>query len=380
MSFCESEDSPRKKRPGRKKGSKSKKGVPRAKSSSRKLLSKESHNKRENKDDNEIYGILDTKNIGQVQFGLDKLFPTWYGSTVYFDKDTKKLGVDSTEAISVPSAPNTNTNVSRVTRSNDNNTIWLDTLYVCEYCFKYTSDPKKLQLHDSLCPYKLRRTPPGKIKYRSPQYTIRRVKGYKEKLFCQCLCLFTKLFLDNKSIYFKVENYDFFILYKTEGPNKPMAFFSKDVVSFNENNLACILTFPPYQRKKLGTLLIEFSYKLSRSQGIISGPELPLSPFGLIGYITYWARTICWHILSGDLNHLIAVSIDDISLVTGFRITDIIMTLDYLECINQEDNTININEMKRWLNSRIGTDNNNNNANNSDTQFMIQDEYLMIQD
>lgn len=373
-------------------------------------------------DDDEIYGILEERNIKQVQFGLDKLFPTWYGSAVYFDKENRQLGIYSSKNDGIFTNISNNkiinneitncnnymdhpllvTNSDKKDRTiitdsilectndkdsgktnnekddnNDNNdsnskynddSIWLDTLYVCEYCFKYTNNPNDLKIHDSMCKYKLN-NPPGKIKYRSPVYTIRRVKGYKEKLFCQCLCLFTKLFLDNKSTYFKVENYEFYILYKTN-ERKPMAFFSKDVLSYNQNNLACILTFPPYQRQRLGSLLIEFSYKLSRSQDLISGPEFPLSPFGLVGYINYWAKTICWHLLDGDLNHLTSISIKDISLVTGFRISDIIMTLKYLNCIDLEKGTINIYQIKYWINSR----------NKRNDHFMLKDEYLMITD
>lgn len=351
--------------------------------------------------EDEVYGILEKPNIKQVQFGLSKLFPTWYGSAVYFEKTREKLGIysskdrhstssDYNNVDRSPSKHNTTDKMMDIesddTRNNgkennedgrssdddtnekDDGSIWLDTLYVCEYCFKYTTDPDELKIHDSLCKYKLNK-PPGKIKYRSPEYTIRRVKGYKEKLFCQCLCLFTKLFLDNKSIYFKVENYDFFILYETGG-HKPMAFFSRDITSFNQNNLACILTLPPYQRKGLGSLLIEFSYKLSRSEGLISGPELPLSPFGLIGYINHWGKAICFHILDGDLSHLLSVTIKDISLVTGFRIDDIIMTLNYLECLDQETGTINTNQLFVWLRSRK----------KKNEGFMLKDEYLMISD
>lgn len=115
---------------------------------------------------------------------------------------------------------------------------------------------------------------------------------------------------------------------------------------------------------------MEFSYKLSRSQDLISGPEFPLSPFRLVGYINYWTKPICWHILDGDLSHLTLISIKDISLVAGFRISDIISTLNYLNCIDMERGTININQIKHWVNSR----------NKRNDHFMIKDEYLMIGD
>lgn len=38
-----------------------------------------------------------------------------------------------------------------------------------------------------------------------------------------------------------------------------MAFFSKEKFSYDDYNLACIVTFPPCQNRGFGKLLIEFS-------------------------------------------------------------------------------------------------------------------------
>jgi histone acetyltransferase MYST1 len=38
------------------------------------------------------------------------------------------------------------------------------------------------------------------------------------------------------------------------------------------NNVACILTLPPYQRKGYGKLLIAFSYELSKLEGVTGSP------------------------------------------------------------------------------------------------------------
>lgn len=102
-------------------------------------------------------------------------------------------------------------------------------------------------------------------------------------------------------MYFKLDNYDFYIIYQTS-TNKPMGFFSKDLLSYQRNNLACILTLPPYQRRGIGSILIDFSYKLSIREGQVSGPEKPLSPFGLVSYLKYWSSVICWQLLEGNLS------------------------------------------------------------------------------
>ena len=47
----------------------------------------------------------------------------------------------------------------------------------------------------------------------------------------------------------------------------PVGYFSKEKYSDLGYNLACILTFPSYQRKGYGRVLIAFSYELSKKVG-----------------------------------------------------------------------------------------------------------------
>ncbi len=67
-------------------------------------------------------------------------------------------------------------------------------------------------------------------------------------------------------------------------------------MSWDNNNLACILVFPPWQRKGLGKILMGVSYELSRRENRLGGPEKPLSELGRKGYMRFWearvARTI----------------------------------------------------------------------------------------
>jgi len=97
------------------------------------------------------------------------------------------------------------------------------------------------------------------------------------------LSLFAKLFLDNKSIYYDVEGFQYYLLCETSkdttsstGKNKStriVGFFSKEKMSWDDYNLACILVFPPFQRKGLGKLLIAFSYEISRLDNKVGSPE-----------------------------------------------------------------------------------------------------------
>lgn len=63
-------------------------------------------------------------------------------------------------------------------------------------------------------------------------------------------------------------------------------------MSWDNNNLACILVFPPWQRKGLGALLMGASYEISRREGILGGPEKPISELGRRGYKRFWAGEI----------------------------------------------------------------------------------------
>jgi len=137
-------------------------------------------------------------------------------------------------------------------------------------------------------------------------------------LFCQDLSLFAKLFLDNKSVFFDVTGFNYFLLVYTPPSTESnqaagaaevtpprhhvIGFFSKEKMSWDNNNLACILVFPPWQRKGLGALLMGVSYEISRREGILGGPEKPISDLGKRGYKRFWAGEIARWILTLDLS------------------------------------------------------------------------------
>eukprot|EP00954_Amorphochlora_amoebiformis_P027793 1387890-Amorphochlora_amoeboformis.AAC.1 len=100
-------------------------------------------------------------------------------------------------------------------------------------------------------------------------------------------------------------------------------------VKKDNNNLACILTFPPYQRKGYGKFLIAFSYELSRFEGKIGSPEKPLSDLGRLSYRSYWTR-----VLLGVLGeHRRPLSVKEISQMTYIKDEDIVYTLESLKML-----------------------------------------------
>lgn len=124
--------------------------------------------------------------------------------------------------------------------------------------------------------------------------------------------------MDNKSVFFDVVGFHYFLLvYKpppseSESADPPrhhiVGFFSKEKISWDSNNLACILIFPPWQRKGLGVLLMGISYEISRREKVIGGPEKPISDLGKKGYKRFWAAEVARWLLSRDADEVVDVA------------------------------------------------------------------------
>lgn len=107
------------------------------------------------------------------------------------------------------------------------------------------------------------RSPPGKEIYHKDSLSVFEVNSLDNKIYCQCLTLLAKLFLDHKTLYFDVSPFVFYVLTEVDKSGCHLVgYFSKEIDSSEGNNLACILTLPPYQRKGYGKFLIAFSKSL----------------------------------------------------------------------------------------------------------------------
>ncbi|XP_073830396.1 males absent on the first [Musca autumnalis] len=202
------------------------------------------------------------------------------------------------------------------------------TLYVCEYCLKYMRFQKTYRYHASEC---TQRQPPGNEIYRKGTISIFEIDGKDHKLYCQLLCLMAKLFLDHKTLYYDVEPFYFYVLCEIDKKGAHIVgYFSKEKESPENNNVACILILPPYQRKGYGKLLIAFSYELSRREGIVGSPEKPLSDLGRLSYRSYWAYTLLE--LMKDCRAT-TQSIKELSELSGITHDDIIYTLQSMKMV-----------------------------------------------
>lgn len=128
-------------------------------------------------------------------------------------------------------------------------------------------------------------------------------------------------------------------------------------MSWDNNNLACILIFPPWQRQGLGKILMGASYELSKREGRIGGPEKPLSELGRKGYIKFWEARIANVILGMRVKS--TMTVEELATRCWLLSEDAIAALKDMDVLGKSkkaDGGLNILKagVKEWVaNSRI---------------------------
>lgn len=182
------------------------------------------------------------------------------------------------------------------------------------------------------------------------------------QLFTQNLSLFAKLFLDNKSVFFDVASFNYYLLVHTPthsytplcSPHQVIGFFSKEKMSWDNNNLACILVFPPWQRKGLGKILMGVSYELSKREGRLGGPEKPLSELGRKGYLGFWEARVARAILGTKAKTIMSVS--DIAEACWMLPEDVLFTLKEMGIVGSKKRAdgsavVSKGRLREWITS-----------------------------
>lgn len=181
------------------------------------------------------------------------------------------------------------------------------------------------------------------------------------QLFTQNLSLFAKLFLETKSVFFDVTSFLYYLLvYDDPDPNPSLpangpqvvGFFSKEKLSWDNNNLACILVFPPWQRKGFGQVLMGVSYVLSKREHRLGGPEKPVSELGRRSYERFWAATLARALLA--LPQKETITVKDLCDMTYIVQEDIIPTLRSMGVLESKkrggaNESINKAKVRAWL-------------------------------
>jgi hypothetical protein len=104
-------------------------------------------------------------------------------------------------------------------------------------------------------------------------------------------------------------------------------------------NLACILTFPQFQRRGYGKFLISMSYELTKREGTTGSPEKPLSDLGKISFRSYWAHVILNALKTLLFDESLApeertnATMQQIETMTGIKMEDILSTMHSLNLL-----------------------------------------------
>ncbi|KAF2747053.1 hypothetical protein M011DRAFT_386132, partial [Sporormia fimetaria CBS 119925] len=232
----------------------------------------------------------------------------------------------------------------------------IERLYVCQWCFKYCKELIPFLGHARVCERRVAGCPPGAEVYRRGDVSLWEIDGERDKLYAQNLSLFAKLFLDTKSVFYDVTTFLYYLLIShapspaVNTPTSPspasettpeprisqvIGFFSKEKMSWDNNNLACILVFPPWQKQGFGQVLMGASYELSKREGRLGGPEKPLSELGHKAYTHYWSQTLARVILSPKLSHNKPITVMDLRNETYIVPEDIIATLQSMDVLEE---------------------------------------------
>ncbi|XP_015929465.2 histone acetyltransferase KAT6B [Parasteatoda tepidariorum] len=229
----------------------------------------------------------------------------------------------------------------------------LPKLFLCEFCLKYMKSKNILLRHMRKCNWT---HPPGTEIYRKDELSVFEVDGNVNKLYCQNVCLLAKLFLDHKTLYYDVEPFLFYVLTINDATGCHfIGYFSKEKLCQQRYNVSCIMTMPQYQRQGYGRFLIDFSYLLSRKEGLPGTPEKPLSDLGKISYMSYWKSVLLeyiheWH--EKQSNH--QINIKNIAQETGISALDIISTMKELNMIQlNEENKLIISLSRKVLDEHM---------------------------
>eukprot|EP00892_Ulva_mutabilis_P009610 jgi/Ulvmu1/7020/UM033_0079.1 len=220
-------------------------------------------------------------------------------------------------------------------------------LFICPYTLKYFQKRRTLDAHIRSIAIE-HRHPPGECIYASPppppgnavldtgpkitavcepQVVVYKIDGLKYKLFCQNLCLFSRMFLDGKTLIWEVYEFVFYVFCEVLPNGQEMfGYFSREKQN-ESNHLACILTMPHKQRKGYGGLIIDFSYEIARMDGKPGTPERPLSDLGQIAFREYWERTLVSRLLDMSNSGYQDVELGELARTTGVSKDDIAETL-----------------------------------------------------
>ncbi|KAF4682195.1 hypothetical protein FOZ60_010970 [Perkinsus olseni] len=190
-------------------------------------------------------------------------------------------------------------------------------LHICKRCFRPFASEREMFSHMTTCSVA---NPPGVLIWRKVSgdkvLGVVEVDGQSNEDYCENLVLFTKLFLEGKSLSEHqsnrrdlVKSFWFYVLvqwdHPEEVPASPTAmpgstrpphfvgYFSKEKVDRQFSHiLSCIMVLPSFQRHGYGKFLVNLAFELSDRENRHGSAERPFSPSGHVLLHAVWARRI----------------------------------------------------------------------------------------
>uniref|UniRef100_A0A1I7YYN6 histone acetyltransferase n=1 Tax=Steinernema glaseri TaxID=37863 RepID=A0A1I7YYN6_9BILA len=217
-------------------------------------------------------------------------------------------------------------------------------IFICPYCLHYSMTEDIWNRHAKKC---VTNKPPGDeiYRFRNTDETISvfEVDGNVSRIYCQNLCLLSKLFLDSKTLFYDVEPFLFYVLTRVDSNGFHfVGYFSKEKYNtfrYERYHLSCIMTLPCFQRKGYGRFLIDFSYLLARREGKPGTPEKPLSELGDKSFRAYWRTAILQYFASCGCDNGKKSSLKAICEATGMTTHDIKYALKELKFLRKVPGT-----------------------------------------
>lgn len=127
-------------------------------------------------------------------------------------------------------------------------------------------------------------------------------------------------------------------------------------MSWDNNNLACIVVFPPWKRRGLGQVLIAASYVLGRREDRFGGPERPLSADGRKSYIKYWTGAVAREVLLGGHGKKV-LSVKDLAEKTWIMPEDVVVALKEMDVFEKRKTAsgnivVSKSKVRAWIEKR----------------------------
>ena len=246
-------------------------------------------------------------------------------------------------------------------------------LYICEFCLMYYTSPEMYSIHhhnietSRPCGYEI---------YRKNALSIFEIESNADRLYCQSLFLLSKLFIEESSLSYNVDNVTFYVLCNCDNEGAHfVGCFCRPTNWMGNIIVSEIFVLPPYQRQGYSQILLSCAYEIAHRSNVIGGPRKPLTSLGRLAFEKFFRNTIIQLFL---LLKKGIYTIHEISMQTSISKNDIISTLENIKIL--EDDTadenveIQLNQIFDYINKHM---NNDTNEKKIPTNPVFDKEYLL---